>query len=197
VVEVPPLHHRLDDLEAYLRYRPHTGAESTWAALSPAALDVVRHHRWDGPWGGNFRELENFAARLPDAKGAGSIDASTCRRAIDAGAIAPIARAAREPRIDLSFARWSDIASSAAGLAAATYVEDHGSGPAEWNAVKDYIENHLKPVLFAKLAGVEDTMTLEAARSETARLGVDRATRAKQLERYFERFITTDSQPRR
>jgi DNA-binding NtrC family response regulator len=188
VVEVPPLHQRREDLVAYLSRRKHTGAASTWAALSPRATEVVIGHRWDGKWGGNFRELENFAARLPPASGPGTIDATSCRHAIESGAVAMPSKPPSDRSPDLGAASWATVAAAAASRAAESFAEDHGGGPPDWNAVKDYIENHLKPVLFAKLAGVGEASTLEEARSSASRLGADRATRTKQIERYFERF---------
>lgn len=186
VVEIAPLHQRPEDLRAYLAARPHRGARNTWEALSAEAAAVVAAHRWDSRWGGNFRELENFAARLPDATGASSIDAETCRRAIEAGAIEPLPRASRPSTPPAE--GWTERAVDAARTGALSYVEDHGGPPGDWNAVKDFIENHLKPILFAHLSGASRMSNLEEARREASSLGADRATRARQLERYFDRF---------
>jgi transcriptional regulator with GAF, ATPase, and Fis domain len=186
IVEIPPLHLRPEDLRAFLMARPHRGTASTWGALSSEAIDVVHAHRWDSRWGGNFRELENFASRLPDATGPGSIDGAQCLAAIQAGMVEAPSR--NEPRHEVSVSNWPAAAEAAARAAALVYVEDHATPPSDWNAVKDYIENYLKPVVFAQLSGAHSLPSLDIARQEASRLNADRATQLKQLERYFERF---------
>lgn len=192
VVAVPPLHRRPEDLRAFLMTRPHPGASSTWDAMTAAATDVVLAHRWASRWGGNFRELENFAARLPDAHGSGSLDAETCRAALLAGSIE--SEAVRDTGASSIPLNWQDTMESAARVSAAAYVDDYGAPPTDWNGVKNYIENHVKPLLFAHLSGAAGCSSLEQARLVASRLGADRATQVKQLERYFERFSPSESE---
>ena len=89
VVDVPPLRARWEDIDSYLRnLRVEGGKHSLLDALSPAALEVLRSH----PWEGNFRELTNFTERLPRAAGIGAISVSTCQKALERGSLRPLTK---------------------------------------------------------------------------------------------------------
>jgi DNA-binding NtrC family response regulator len=186
VVEVPPLALRWDDVLAYLDSVLMDGGRcSMREALSPAALDSLRAHAWEG----NFRELTNFAQRLPRSAGPGAIDVTTCRRALERGALRP----GPPPATASGHAttNWAHIVS----LAIAAFEDDRGSEPRTWDEQKEWNEKYLKPLLFYHLSGAaempapadDDALSSLASRT-AARVQADRGTAAKQLARYFERF---------
>lgn len=179
VVEVPSLRERHEDVLAYLSaYELRPGA-SALDVLGPDALDVIRKHPWDG----NFRELSNFAARMPRDADRGSITAQRCLRLLADGSLTPMRSRAVAHSADPD--AWAALASRAANA----FREDHGDQvPQTWDDVKEYIEKYFKPLVFAHLGGVGTTADAMEARSLAERLAADRATAIKQLERYFDRF---------
>ena len=62
--------------------------------------------------------------------------------------------------------------------------------PATWDAVKDLVENYVKPILFAELCGTIDFSALGGAdlREVAQRVDADRGTAAKQIARYVDRY---------
>jgi DNA-binding NtrC family response regulator len=182
VVEIPALRERFEDIQQFLQSQAF-GAGSLLAALSPPALEVLRAH----PWEGNFRELANFAARIAPTGSNIGIDAAQCRKALAAGSltIAPPPRASALPTGG-GIQTWPEVSAQAGSLAAQAFHEDHGTDPGSWNDIKDYIENYLKPVLFARLSGAAHGDVVEARHA--LKLGADRGTASRQLERYFDRF---------
>jgi DNA-binding NtrC family response regulator len=191
VVRVSGLRERFDDLVAYLGARPMEGATSVLATFSPEALDVLRNHAWEG----NFRELANFVERLPSPARNGSIDAQTCREALDRGSLAsPVAQTLNswcepESSSTSTWATWSERALRA-------FVEDHdGRLPSNWDAVQTFVEKYLKPLLMVHLGGAADQLPSEAAGVQKLARGLadvmraDRGTAAKQLARFMERYV--------
>src|SRR5262249_1511264 len=114
VVDVPPLRRRFEDIKALLSALPIEGASSLWSPLSPEATELLRGHGWQG----NFRELANFAARLPAASGEGSLGARACRQALEAGAIEAAPSAAPAPAAAAEPGDWPAMVAEAAQLAA-------------------------------------------------------------------------------
>ena len=185
VVEVPPLSERFEDVAAYLSSRPHRAQGSLYAALTPSAVQVLREHAWEG----NFRELMNFANRLPDDE---SVDADSCRRLLSVGALRvapsgpPSTRAPDSVELEEDWTRLVIRAAEA-------YTADREGAPRRWNDVKDFVEGYLKPLLFAALSGSlaahhRDDIDIRVA---AERLAADRGTATKQLERYLERFAAS------
>jgi DNA-binding NtrC family response regulator len=188
VVEVPSLRARWDDIETFLRSTPvEGGASSLLDALSPAALDLLHNHAWEG----NFRELTNLAERLPRKSPAGGISVATCQRALERGSLRPVTRASPLPHPNATHADWATLATRAVR----TFVEDHGREPTSWDDQKEWNEKYLKPLIFFHLSGAashpapldDDSLSLLASRSAT-QVQADRGTAAKQLARYFERY---------
>jgi DNA-binding NtrC family response regulator len=195
VVDVPPLHARFDDVLAFLRSRELGAGVSALEALSPAALDVLRRHRWDG----NFRELANFVERLPTVTEPHDIDEELCRQTLQRGAIriAPIdegdAGAPHRPHADRErWTAWCETALQA-------FATDHADGlPATWDEVQELLEKYLKPLLMVRLGLGDEECDEEVtrARESLPRLArrlaeivrADRGTALKQLTRYVERF---------
>jgi DNA-binding NtrC family response regulator len=189
VVDVPPLRTRPEDIDAYLDGSPRKAGElSILRSLSPAALDIVRGHAWDG----NFRELTNFRERLLRATTAGTIDADTCRRALERGSLHPVAATSDPPARSDTAVDWGELA----GRAIAAFVEDRGREPKTWDDQKEWNEKYLKPLVFYHLSAAgdhpsphdDDGIAALAGRSAT-RLSADRGTSIKQLTRYFQRFF--------
>jgi DNA-binding NtrC family response regulator len=190
VVEVPPLWQRPDDVSAYLAtIRTADGSSTLREALSPEAHDLLRSYRW----GGNFRELRNFAERLSRGVHKKTIDVASCRRELERSAItsfAPIASA-----VDSLPADWTTLAARAVQA----YKEDREREPSSWNEQKEWTEEYLKPLLFYQMSGAAshpapapgdaEALTLLANKC-AARMKADRLTARKQLTRYFERFRT-------
>lgn len=77
VIRIPPLCERPDDTMALLCSRTVPGTNLRVAeCLTQEALTAVLRE----PWPGNFRDLENFIARLPTDLSSHSIDLATCLR---------------------------------------------------------------------------------------------------------------------
>ena len=183
VVEVPPLRERAADVLAYLQRRELGPRLSAYDALAGDALPLVLAHRWDG----NFRELANFVERLPRDARPGGIDAATCRRALELGALGPVAPRSAGRAASGSDEGWSQLAATAVEAFAADYG---GRAPATWDDIKEYVEKYLKPLLFAHLSGIgaETARGSVDVNALAGRLDADRGTVQKQLARYFERF---------
>jgi transcriptional regulator with GAF, ATPase, and Fis domain len=181
VVEVPPLSERFEDITAFLAARPRSNEGTLLDAFEPGALELLRTHSWDG----NFRELINFANRLPEVD---RVDADTCRRVLQSGALRMVDRQAEplrpspvDPEADLSRLLVQ---------AAEAFLADHAGPPRQWQAVKELVEDYVKPLLFAALSGslgAKGRGDLDL-RGAAERLAADRGTANKQLERYLERF---------
>ncbi len=188
VVDVPPLRTRWDDIAAHLRsVRLDGAAPSLYDALSSAALDVLRAHAWEG----NFRELNNFTARMARGAGPSSIDAALCRRELERGSLRPIPRTPQPDGGSAAEPGWERVVRRAIQA----FVEDHDREPASWDDQKEWNEKYLKPLLFFQLSGAasapmplsDDELSALASRAAT-RVHADRGTALKQLARYFERF---------
>jgi DNA-binding NtrC family response regulator len=184
VVEVPALGDRWDDLVAYLESVP-SGRHSMREALSDGAMDLLRSH----PWEGNFRELTNFAQRLPRDAEPRSIDAATCARALERGALRRNPKPT--PVSEAPGADWAELVAQAIQ----GFVEDHGYEPGTWDDQKEWNEKYLKPLLFFRMSGapalehpVDDSAIAAIVPQAASRMSADRGTAAKQLARYFERF---------
>ncbi len=187
VVEAPPLRSRWEDVLAYLDSTRLGAGTSARDALAPEALDLLQNH----PWEGNFRELMNFAQRLPRDATHGSIDVAMCRRALQAGALRTTATLAAVDGDDSASPKWADLAVKAVEA----FFEDHGHEPRSWDEQKEWNEKYLKPLLFFHLGnsrgdtGPANEEAMSSFASQTAaRLQADRGTAVKQLARYFERF---------
>jgi transcriptional regulator with PAS, ATPase and Fis domain len=190
VVDVPPLRERWDDVVAYLKSATMgDGVSSLYDALSPAALEMLRGH----PWEGNFRELVNFRERLPKSASPGSIHAAGCRHALEVGSLRPVpATAVPASRTRSAAGNWVELMARAIHA----FVEDHGREPESWDDQKDWNEKYLKPLIFHELSGATPARPLDpealstlASRCATS-VQADRGTALKQLSRYFQRFGT-------
>jgi DNA-binding NtrC family response regulator len=188
VVDLPALRNRWDDVVAYLKgVIMGDGPSSLYDALSPAALEMLRAH----PWEGNFRELANFRQRLPKSAAPGSIHDAACRRALDVGSLRP------PPALDVPESRTSSAAANWVELttrAIRAFAEDYGREPSNWDDQKEWNEKYLKPLIFHELSGAAPGQPLDAealstlaSRSATS-VQADRGTALKQLSRYFQRF---------
>jgi DNA-binding NtrC family response regulator len=188
VVEVPPLRARWDDIVSYLESVSVPGrSQSLFGLLSPAAIEVLRTH----PWEGNFRELTNLTQRLLATLDHGTIDAAACRRSLDRGAL----RGTADMVVGDGFTEASPDWSELAARAVRAFTEDRGREPRSWDDQKEWNEKYLKPLLFFHLSGMaglpppRDPEGMTALASRIARqVQADRGTAAKQLARYFERF---------
>jgi DNA-binding NtrC family response regulator len=189
VVDVPPLRVRWDDIETYLRTLPVEGAShSVREMLTPAALDLLRNH----PWEGNFRELTNFVERLPRGAAIESVSVATCQSALERGSLKPLGKPSPVPQSgELPHANWAEIATRAVR----SFVEDHGREPLSWDDQKEWNEKYLKPLIFFHLsraatqpAPVDDEALAALATRSASQVQADRGTAAKQLARYFERY---------
>ncbi len=185
VIDVPPLRERFEDVVAYLRARPHAGFGSVYEALGEETIAMLAAH----PWPGNFRELVGFAARVELASPHAAIAPELARRALSEGSLVPI-----EPRPGPTPGPERAVPDQAT-QAAHAFVADRGSHPATWDDVKDFVENYLKPVLFADLAGASELASLAdvEVRAAADRVRSDRGTATKQLRRYFDRYRRIDS----
>jgi len=181
VVEVPPLFDRQEDIVAFLARRPR-GTATLFDALEPAARALVSEHDWPG----NFRELNGFAERIALAVPHGSISVDHARRALAEGSLEPLKSSARA-----SAGQLPDTVATHAERASAGYLEDHGRRPLTWDEVKDFVENYLKPIMFAELSATSHLPNFDAVelREVADRMESDRGTAAKQLRRYFDRFV--------
>ncbi|MEO6775870.1 MAG: sigma 54-interacting transcriptional regulator [Kofleriaceae bacterium] len=180
VVEVPPLYERQEDIVAILSRRGR-GTASLFDAFEPAARELLSEHDWPG----NFRELNGFAERLVLAVPHGPISVDQVRVALAEGSLEPL-----KPSTRASTGQLPEAVAAHAERAAAGYLEDHGSRPRTWDEVKDFVENYLKPVMFAELSSTAHLPSLAAVelREVADRMESDRGTAAKQLRRYFDRF---------
>lgn len=176
LVEVAPLRERPDDVLAFLKSRKTRSGALAFELLLPDAVETLLAHGW----GGNFRELESFVARLERP----GVDAKRCRDLLSRGTLAklPAANAAPTPA---SPQGWGE----ALEKAVATFAEDFGREPSSWDDVKELLEKYAKPLLFVRLSGSSAAPPAELDASVLAkRLGADRGTAAKQLQRFLERF---------
>jgi len=186
VVEVPPLRERLEDITAYLGTRSRTTGASLYERLAPETRALLAEHAWQG----NFRELVSFAERLSHAVPHGSVPPELARAALAEGSIHPILSPRSEPQRGT---HTSSIVEQSNRAAAAFAADRDGSLPRTWDEVKDFVENYLKPVMFAELSATGGTRIEDAdLRDAAQRLGSDRGTAAKQLRRYFDRFHPHD-----
>jgi hypothetical protein len=181
VVQVPPLRERPLDLLAFLRGRQLTPGLSAYDALSAPALERVLAHGWPG----NFRELDNFVARLPAVRARG-IDEKTCLAALAEGTTGPSFTPA-SPSPDRASFRELAMA------AAAAYAEDHAGGaPARLGDIKDFVDGYLKPLFVAHGCGLADRSELPAGVNYSALARAldiaDGTTVKRSLQRYFERY---------
>ncbi|HEU0032024.1 MAG TPA: sigma 54-interacting transcriptional regulator, partial [Kofleriaceae bacterium] len=176
VVEVPPLHQRFPDVQAYLETQM-LGQTSAFEALSPDAVELLRRHSWDG----NFRELVNLVHRLPRPATKGSLTAQTVQRLLEAGALEPIRDASPAPDAPRD---WAECVRQCLAAYAASGMPE----PASWSDVGVFIEQYLKPYALVHLAGELDARSLDdIAPSRVAeRVKADRGTVLKQLRRYFD-----------
>jgi DNA-binding NtrC family response regulator len=184
VVEVPPLRERFEDVVAFLRARQVEG-RSYYDLLTSSAHELLRAHAWQG----NFRELSNFAARLPTLAKAGQVDARSCRALLQEVALVPL----REQHHDAPASRAIDSADwiKHAVTAAEAFAEDYQkAAPTNWDEVKDYVEKYFKPLIFCHLTGVDGTSGRESLddRALGRRLDADRGTATKHINRFFDRF---------
>ena len=185
VVEVPSLSERPEDLIAWLRSRPMRPAGTLHDALSADALALLLAHNWQG----NFRELQNFAGRLPDQAPPGGIRIGACREALEAGSLSPVPRHATPHHLPPTSA--SHAFPDLAARALASFAEDYAhASPVTWDEVKDYVEKYFKPLVLAHLAGISASTPAESVdQAGIARaLAADRGTIKSQLARLRERF---------
>jgi DNA-binding NtrC family response regulator len=185
VVDVPALRARWDDVVAFLESIPLESGRTLRDTISAEALDLLRMHPWDG----NFRELGNFTQRVLSAAHQGLVDANTCRRALERGALRPAS--APPVQVESTDADWTALAARAMQA----YVEDRGGAPRSWDDQKEWNEKYLKPLVFFHMSGAAnqavplDEGALSSLATQLApRMQADRGTAAKQLARYFERF---------
>ena len=183
----PPLRDRPEDVIAYLRSRPRVGQGTLHDALAPETLAMLADHDWIG----NFRELISFAARVELACPRGAVSADVARRALAEGSLVPVKDASPAPR-ELGNGSVADYSEHAARAFAA---DRDGQLPTTWDDVKDFVENYLKPLMFAELAATTDRASFAEVdlREAAERVRSDRGTAAKQLRRYFDRFRGIDS----
>jgi DNA-binding NtrC family response regulator len=187
VVEVPALRDRPEDVVAYLRSRPRAGQGTLYDALAPDTLAMLAEHDWTG----NFRELISFTARVELACPRGAVSADVARRALEEGSLIPVKPVSPAPRE----ARDRTIADFSEQAAQAYAADRDGRLPTTWDDVKDFVENYLKPLMFAELAAATERATFGDVdlRDAADRVRSDRGTAAKQLRRYFDRFRGIDS----
>ena len=198
VVSVPPLRERAEDVVAFLRsYRVPSG-RPLLDALGPGALATLTAHEWQG----NFRELVNFCERSAPLAARGEVSASMTQALLQEGALRPsplpppprAAASSRNP--GGAPGDDDDLLVSCVTRARAAYVEDRaGEAPRSWDEVKDYVENYVKPILFAELSRTSDLERLEDVdlRAASDRVRADRGTASKQLRRFFDRFASRPS----
>lgn len=180
-VVVPGLRDRPEDIVAYLQRRgisEDAGATRAWDALSVEARRLcVEEH----PWRGNFRELESFIRRLPRDAAPGAVSREAALAAIREGT------PEEAPAAPLHHA-WRELAAVAATLYG---QRNAGREPARASEFRDYVEEVLKPMFFAKALGQEHLDALPERPSPSfeemaRRLGCDAATVKHQLARYVE-----------
>ena len=181
VVEVAPLRERLEDIVAYLKTQ-RLGGVSAYDALSPAALEVVATHPWDG----NFRELRNFIERLPGGVLRRHRRRALCRRALAQGFaraqhVQPRRQSGRPPRTRPGRSWRGAPPTRSRPITPAR-------SPAAGTRSKNISRSDLKPLLFTQLAGIDSTTAREHIdlQQVARRLDADRGTAIKQIARYFE-----------
>src|SRR5262249_33053150 len=135
---------------------------------------------------GNFRELVSFAERADRIAPRGGVPAEVARAALTEGALQPIKPSRGWVPVEsrTSIAEQSERARAA-------FEADHGiDRPRTWDQVKDFVENYLKPVMFAELSSSMQSVRFEDIdiRGAANNVGSDRGTAAKQLRRYFDLF---------
>ncbi|MCX5746823.1 MAG: sigma 54-interacting transcriptional regulator [Proteobacteria bacterium] len=182
VVDVPLLRDRFEDIEAYLKSRTRPDGSSLYDRLAPETRALLAEHDWQG----NFRELVSFAERLHHAAVHGQIPSEVACAALAEGALHPITPVAGTPARDPG----TSIVELARRASAAFAVDRGGTTPTTWDEVKDFVENYLKPVLFAELSASAQATRLDDVdlREAAELLRSDRGTAVKQLRRYFDRF---------
>ncbi len=186
VVDVPPLRARWNDVTTYLESIPVQEMGTLRDAFSPEALTLLREHPWDG----NFRELANFAQRILNTARQGRVDAATCRRALERGALRSTG-SVPPAELQTNDTDWSSLASRATQA----YIEDRGQAPLTWDDQKEWNEKYFKPLLFFHMSGaanhalpLDENGLSTLAATLAQRMQADRGTAAKQLARYLERF---------
>ncbi len=187
VVRVPPLRERPEDIVAYLKRRRLRGnGMPVLEALDREALQLVL----SDPWPGNFRDLDNFAERLPPATRPQELDAATCQWALSQGR--GQGPAASPPADELALSPDAGGFGDINDRALQAFAEDHGGPPREWGQLQLFNEKYLKPVFVAEALGLAwiDGLSRELNYSELARrLHVADGTTVKMhLRRYVERF---------
>lgn len=182
VIDVPPLCQRPEDLLGYLRQPLLAGGVTPYECLDPQALALVLSHPWDG----NFRELANFVARLPDPARRGGVDGLLCCRLLRQGALTHAPHPAQSNPAPPCAEGWPALAR----LASQAFAEDHQKdAPQSWNEVLEYVEQYWKPLIFAHLSGIRQLPRLAGEyQTVAARLEANRGTAQKQIQRYFQRF---------
>lgn len=187
VVSVPPLKDRPEDVRGYLESRELSPGLTARHALSREALALVVSYGWPG----NFRELENFVARLPPVTRAGAIDAARCREALDEGStLSPVSRTTAPPAPQPLAApeRWAEITA----LASSAFAADHGAAPTTLGELKEYVDNYLKPVFAVKVCDLGPSLRAGDALNYSSigrRLDVsDGSTVKRWIDRYRARF---------
>ena len=183
VVEVPPLRDRPEDIWAYLASQTPGNGGSLYDRLTPDTRALLAEHSWQG----NFRELVSFAQRLRHLAPHGEISFEVARAALAEGALHSLGPSRKGPSSTLA---TTSIVEQAQRAAAAFAADRNGTTPGSWDEVKDFVENYLKPVLFAELSASTKAAKLDDVdlREAAALLGSDRGTAVKQLRRYFDRF---------
>ncbi|HEY0468899.1 MAG TPA: sigma 54-interacting transcriptional regulator, partial [Polyangiaceae bacterium] len=182
VIELPPLRERFEDARAFLKTQlvSSTG-ESVLDLLSAQAEEVLREHRWDG----NFRELQSFASRVAASAGA-PIDADTCRELLARGTLSGLpAPKGQASALAATNQDWKKLIEHAASAFAADVGHEV---PENWDEVKEFVEKYFKPLLFVRLGQGNAALANESIDISTLarRLGADRGTAARQIERYLE-----------
>ena len=183
VVEVPALRERPEDVSAFLASRKVGPSVTARDALSLDAKAVLARH----PWPGNFRELENFVARLPLDARAGSVDGATCQALLREGAALPMESDAAE--MAPVTGQWGQVMEEATRA----FREDHdGSEPGAYGELRDFFEGYLRPVYVAHAAGIAGTAAVPNGLNHSAiarQLGIaDGTTVRRCIERYVQRF---------
>jgi DNA-binding NtrC family response regulator len=182
VVEVPPLRDRLPDVIVYLKTTTLPGGTPVWSVLDEGARALVSTYPWDG----NFRELANFVARIPQTARPGTLDRDSCGELLSRGALQPYSSVRGAALPGAADGSWGGVVDRAIRA----FTDDYGSPPKRWDDVKDYVEKYLKPLLFAHLSGATSLTSFADAQPQAlaSLLDADRGTALKQLSRYFERF---------
>ncbi|MBL8949726.1 MAG: sigma 54-interacting transcriptional regulator [Myxococcaceae bacterium] len=176
LVEVPPLRERPADIMAMLATRPARTGVPAIELLEKDAVDLLMTHQWSG----NFRELESFIARLDGQRA----DARKCSELLARGTLEAVPQGAA-PSGTTGAVGWGEVFERAV----VAFGDDFGHVPENWDEVKELIEKYLKPIVFVRLGADGGALPSDAdVRALSQKLGADRGTVAKQLQRYRERF---------